>query len=285
MADALAAVPPRFDVFDREGKPAFSLGDGVPRIAAGHNAVNWVDSRSGETRPSTIADVELFSRICQQLECIDMIGIPVMPQDCPDPRATLLYGVRAVIQNSTKPLFFSTDSARVNRGVIELCRAAFKGDFKRQVYGITQLSSTSPLYWEEGVLEASSTRWRPGVPIALLPEPIAGISAPYTLAGLLTMHNTECLSGIAMIQRLAPGTKVMYGSSWTTSNMADRRGPCRLHGNHAVPDRRRPACAVLQGALPHHRAQLGQPQPRRAERLGEDLQHLLLGGRRATTWW
>jgi trimethylamine--corrinoid protein Co-methyltransferase len=217
---ALAKVPPRFDVFDREGKPAFSLGDGAPRIAAGHNAVNWVDSRTGETRTSTIADVELFSRLCQQLECIDMIGIPVMPQDCPDPRATLLYGVRAVIENSTKPLFFSTDNARVNRAVIDLCAAAFAGKLKDQVYGITQLSPTSPLYWEDGVLEAILDTLGTGVPIAILPEPIAGVSAPYTLAGLLTMHNTECVSGIAMIQRLAPGTKLMYGSSWTTSNMA-----------------------------------------------------------------
>ncbi len=220
VADALSKVPPLFEVFDREGKPTFSIGDGTPRIAAGHNAVNWVDSRTGQTRPSTIADVELFSRICQHLERIDMIGIPVMPQDVPDPRATLLYGVRAVIENSTKPLFFSTESSRVNRAVIGLCRAAFKGDLEQQVYGITQLSPTSPLYWEEGVLEAILDTLGTGVPIAILPEPIAGISAPYTLAGLLTMHNTECLSGIIMIERLAPGTKVMYGSSWTTSNMA-----------------------------------------------------------------
>ncbi len=220
VAEALEKVPPRFDVFDREGRPAFTLGDGAPRIAAGHNAVNWVDSATGETRTSTIADVELFSRLCQQLECIDMIGIPVMPQDCPDPRATLLYGVRAVMENSTKPLFFSTDNARVNRAVIELCKAAFAGKLKDRVYGITQLSPTSPLYWEEGVLDAILDTLDTGVPIAILPEPIAGVSAPYTLAGLLTMHNTECVSGIAMIERLAPGTKLMYGSSWTAINMA-----------------------------------------------------------------
>ncbi len=96
VEDALSTVPARFEVFDRDGRPAFTLGDGRARIAAGHNAVNWVDSETGETRPSRIADVELFSRICQRLECIDMIGIPVMPQDCPDPRATLLHGIRAV---------------------------------------------------------------------------------------------------------------------------------------------------------------------------------------------
>jgi trimethylamine---corrinoid protein Co-methyltransferase len=217
---ALETVPRSFEVFEREGHPTFVLGGGgEPRIAAGHNAVNWVDSDTGETRPSRVADVELFARICQHLEAIDMIGIPVMPQDVPDPKATLLHGVRAVIANSTKPLYFSTDNARVNRAVIEMCRAAFKGKIEQQVYGITQLSPTSPLYWEEGVSEAILDTLGTGVPIALLPEPIAGFSAPYTVAGLLTMHNAECVSGIAMIQRLAPKTKLMYGSSWTAGNM------------------------------------------------------------------
>lgn len=220
IEDALATVPPRFDVFDREGRPAFSLGDGASRIAAGHNAVNWVDSETGETRPSRIADVELFARLCQHLEAIDMIGIPVMPQDCPDPRASLLHGIRAVIANSTKPLFFSTDSSRVNRAAIELCRAAFAGNLKERVYGIAQLSPTSPLYWEEGVSEAILDTLETGVPITLLPEPNAGVSAPYSLAGLLTMHNAECVSGIAIVQRLAPGTRLVYGSSWTTTNMS-----------------------------------------------------------------
>jgi trimethylamine--corrinoid protein Co-methyltransferase len=219
LEDALASIPERFEISDREGRPAFLLGDGVSKIAAGHNAVNWVDSDTGETRFSRVADVELFSRLCQQLEAIDMIGIPVMPQDVPDPKATLLYGVRAVIENSTKPIYFSTDNARVNNAVIELLRAAFAGNLKEQIYGIAQFSPTSPLYWEEGVLEAIMDMIDTGVPITVLPEPIAGISAPYTLAGLLTMDNAECLSGLAMIQMLRPGTKVMYANSWTTSNM------------------------------------------------------------------
>lgn len=219
LEDTLASVPPQFEVFDRNGRFAFVLGDRKPKIAAGHNAVFWVDSDTGRTRPSTVADVELFARLCQELECIDMIGIPVMPQDVPDPRATLLYGVRAVIENSTKPIFFSTDNCRTNRACIELARAAFQGDFESQVYGISQLSSTSPLFWEHGVLEAIMDTVPTGVPLAILPEPIAGFTAPYTLAGLLTMNNAECLSGIAMIQLLRPGARLLYANSWTTMDM------------------------------------------------------------------
>jgi len=219
VEDALAKVPPRFEVFDRQGNFAFILGDGNSKIAAGHNAVFWVDSGTGRTRPSTVADVELFARICQQLECIDVIGIPVMPQDVPSPRATLLYGVRAVAANSTKPVFFSTDSAAVNRAVINLVEAAFAGDFRWQVYGIAQFSSTAPLFWEEGVCQAILDTLTTNVPLAILPEPNAGVSAPYTLAGLLTVNNAECLSGLVMIQLLKPGHKVLYANSWTTTDM------------------------------------------------------------------
>lgn len=172
IEDALSHVPAQFDVFDRNGKFVFVLGDRKPKIAAGHNAVFWVDSQTGKRRESTVADVELFTRICDKLECIDMVGVPVMPQDIPNPGATLLYAVRAVIENTTKPIYFSTNSTEINSLCIEMLKAAFTGDLQSQVYGISQLSSTSPLYWEEGVLDAIMDTVPTGVPLAILPEPI-----------------------------------------------------------------------------------------------------------------
>jgi len=219
IEDALAHIPPQFEVYDREGCLAFILGDGQARMAAGHNAIFWVDSATGQTRPSTVADVAFFARLCEYLKDIDMIGIPVMPQDVPAPAASLLYGVRAVIQNSKKPVFFSTDNCAVNHAVIKMLEAVFQGDFHTQVYGISQLSPTSPLSWEPGVLEAIQDTLQTAVPLAILPEPNAGVSAPYTLAGLLTVNNAECLSGLALIQLLKPGAKVLYANSWTTTDM------------------------------------------------------------------
>lgn len=215
----LARVPRQFEVCSRSGKPLFVLGDGQTRVAAGHNAVFWLDSDTGQTRRSTCEDVATFARICHHLPHLDMIGVPVMPQDVPDPRATLLYGLRAVIENSDKPVFFSTDRAEVNRACLDLLAAACDGDLKHQVYGLSQLSPTSPLVWEEGVLEALADTVTTGVPLAILPEPNAGVSAPFTLAGLLTMNNAECLCGLVMIQLLKPGHKVMYANSWTTTDM------------------------------------------------------------------
>ncbi|MCX5759535.1 MAG: trimethylamine methyltransferase family protein [Candidatus Hydrogenedentes bacterium] len=228
IEDCVSRVPPRFEVFDREGRPLFTLGDGVPRIAAGHNAVFWVDSDTGATRPSTVADVEQFARLCEGLSDIDVIGIPVMPQNVPDPRATLLYGVRACIANSRKPIFFSTDRPEINRAIMEMLDAAFAGDLHTQAYGIGQLSPTSPLFWEASVLDALEDTVRFGVPLAILPEPNAGVSCPYTLAGLITMDNAEWLSGMVMTQLLRPGAPIMYANSWT---MTDMRNGCALVGS------------------------------------------------------
>ncbi|MGQ9616564.1 MAG: trimethylamine methyltransferase family protein [Spirochaetota bacterium] len=218
--EAINNIPSQFDVFNREGEFAFIIGDGLSKIAAGHNAINWVDSDTGETRRARVSDVELFAHLCEKLECIDMIGIPVMPQDVEVAESSLVYGVKAVIENSRKPIFFSTDNERVNNTIIEMLRAAFRGNLKTQVYGICQLSPTSPLYWEEGVINAIMDTVPSGVPVAILPEPNAGVSAPYTLAGLLTVNNAECLSGLVMIQLLKPGTRVMYANSWTTTDMS-----------------------------------------------------------------
>ena len=219
VEDALARVPRAFEVFDRDGKPAFVLGDGTPRIAAGHNAVFWVDSETGQTRESTVADVEQFARICEQLPNLDVLGIPVMPQDVPDPAHSLLYGVKACIENSRKPIFFSTDNPAVNRKIMDMLAAVFPGRLDQQPYGIGQLSPTSPLFWEGPVLDALQETVERNVPLAILPEPNAGVSAPYTLAGLLTVNNAECLSGLVIAQLLKPGAKVLYANSWTTTDM------------------------------------------------------------------
>ena len=53
IEDGLATIPHQFEVFDREGEFAYVLGDGRPKIAAGHNAIFWVDAETGETRTST----------------------------------------------------------------------------------------------------------------------------------------------------------------------------------------------------------------------------------------
>jgi trimethylamine--corrinoid protein Co-methyltransferase len=215
----LKTIPKTIDLFDRNGNKFLTLGDGIPKCASGHNAIFIIDDHTNERRNSTVRDVEKFALISDKLEDIDIVGVPVMPQDV-TAQASLLYAVKALYENTTKPLFFSTESSKINASILGMMKIiAGKNSISDCPTAISQLSSTSPLLWEPGAVEALIDVATEGVPVNLLPEPMSGVSAPYTVAGLLTMHNTEVLSGIVLSQLVRPGTPVIYGSSWTTFDM------------------------------------------------------------------
>lgn len=219
VEDCIKKVPKTFYLYDRNGNKAFTIGDCIPKCASGHNAIFIIDAETNKRRNSTVKDVENFALISDKLEDIDIVGVPVMPQDV-TPQATLIYAVKALYENTTKPLFFSTESSTVNAAIIKIMKViAGKDDISECPTAISQLSSTSPLFWEEGAVDALMEVSKEGVPLNLLPEPMTGVSAPYSVAGLLTMHNTEVLSGVVISQLVRPGAPVIYGSSWTTYDM------------------------------------------------------------------
>jgi trimethylamine--corrinoid protein Co-methyltransferase len=92
-------------------------------------------------------------------------------------------------------------------------------DIARKPNAISQLSPTSPLFWETGAVRALMDTCGQGVPVNILPEPMSGVSAPYSVAGLLLMHNAETLSGFVIGQCVKAGAPMLYGSSWTTFDM------------------------------------------------------------------
>ena len=216
---ALKTAPKRFMLYNRDGSEAFMIGNRVPRCASGHNAVFVIDETSKVRRESRVEDVEQFSYISDVLDSIDIVGVPLMPQDVM-PQATLIHAVKALLENTVKPLFYSTESRAVNAAIMDLVRCVTgNDDLSEKPMAISQLSPTSPLSWTNEAAEAVIDTCRAGVPLTILPEPMSGISAPYSVAGLLTMHNTEVLCGIVLAQTVRPGTPVIYGSSWTTCDM------------------------------------------------------------------
>ncbi|MBT3320561.1 MAG: hypothetical protein HN389_12450 [Clostridia bacterium] len=212
-------APSEFTLYNRNKEEAFVVGDSTPRCASGHNAIFLMDTSSSDRRYAKVSDVEAFAIVSEKMRDIDIVGVPLNPQDVPD-KATLLYAVKALFENTTKPLFFSTESREVNKAIIDMMKVvAGTDDIASCPNAICQLSPTSPLYWEPGAVEGVVDAAKNGVPLTILPEPMSGVSAPYSVAGLLTVHNTEVLSGVVISQLINPGTPIVYGSSWTTYNM------------------------------------------------------------------
>lgn len=220
LEKALNTVPKTFKLYNRDQNGFITIGDGTPKCGSGHNAIYLITPESNQRQNAKVRDVEDFAIVSDYLEDIDIVGVPLMPQDISIPAASLLYAVKALYENTTKPIFFSTDSHSINTALIGMMKSVSGSpDVSECPTAISQLSPTSPLFWEEGAAEALIYTSREGIPLNLLPEPMAGLSAPYSVAGLLTIHNIEVLSGMVISQLAKPGAPVIYGSSWTTYDM------------------------------------------------------------------
>ncbi|MBN1864781.1 MAG: trimethylamine methyltransferase family protein [Victivallales bacterium] len=208
-----------FPIVDRNGKEVFMLGDGNVRFAGGHNAVFVMTDRIGDRQNSVLKDVADFAHLCERLDDIDMIGVPLNPSDAPS-KTMLAHAVAAIMKKSVKPIFFSCESREVNLAIIELAEAASgKRNLENGSYIISQLSTTSPLFWEKGACESLVECVRRGIPVAFLPQPIAGLTAPYTIAGNITIHNAEVLSGVVISHLVNHGTPLIYAAAWTSYDM------------------------------------------------------------------
>jgi trimethylamine--corrinoid protein Co-methyltransferase len=212
-------LPSKIVLYDRNKNPAFTLGNNESHLASGHNAIYVLDSKMLSRRAATKKDVAGFARLGDALENIHVVGVQAMPQDVV-PKASLLHAVEAVFNNTEKHLYFSPENSEVTRAIIEMARAVVgDGSLSETPILTCQLSSTSPLSWEGGAAEAVVEAARAGIPLVFLPQPYAGVTAPITLAGVLTVHNAELLSGIVISQLVKKGTPVVYGSAWTTFDM------------------------------------------------------------------
>lgn len=214
----LLKVPSRIPWYDRNGELKAVLGSGKPYVAMGHNAVFMQDVDTGERRNAGIRDVEDLTIVADRLDEIDVIGIPVDPWEV-TPEAHVLYGVKALMENTTKPIYFSSNLPEVNIAIYEMAKIVYDGDLAEKPYIITQHSPTSPLIIEEPMAESLYEMAIRGIPVCSLPEPYNGVSAPYTVAGLLASCTAEILCGIVMAQIFKPGVYCLFGSSWTTFDM------------------------------------------------------------------
>lgn len=223
----LSTVPRRIPVVDRNGESAFVIGESGPAFASGHNAVFLDDYETKSLRRFTLDDIGIYTRVSHQLKEIDFVSLAGSPSGVNE-RYSLLHSLKATMENTTKPLYFSTESARINHYGIEMALRSAPDASGKGAYLISQLSPTSPLFWERGAVEGVVECAERGIAVSILPEPITGMSAPYSLAGLITVHNAEALSGVFITQLVNPGSPVIWGSSWTTFDM---KRSCSLVGS------------------------------------------------------
>ena len=216
----LSLVPGEIKLYNRDRDYYLNIGEKQKTFtASGHNAIYYYDEKSGKRRPVTKKEVGNFALISDYLDNIDIVGVEAMPQDV-FPQASILHAVDSVLNNTTKPVYFSPENVKETRVLMDIIKIICEsGNVSEKPIGICQISPISPLTWSSGTADALALLASERFPLLILPEPYAGVTSPITVAGLVTMNNIENLAGIIFSQLISPGTPVIYGAGWTTFEM------------------------------------------------------------------
>lgn len=217
----LSARQRTVELFDRSGANGIRLEGKKTYNISGFDATYTLDSETGQRRPSTKRDVGEFARLADALPNIHVVGTQAIPQDVPAGSAEL-HAVEAILSNTSKHCHFSLSDAGIARAVFEMARHACGGRDLSSRPAITSMASpTSPLRWEKNAIETLIETASAGIPLHIISQPIAGITAPITLAGVLLLQNIETLTGLVVAQLLRPGTPVIYGYVPTVLDMRE----------------------------------------------------------------
>jgi trimethylamine--corrinoid protein Co-methyltransferase len=217
VQDSVDSAPRNIRLADRRGG-CVEVGADGGTVFWGGNALCFV--RGQEKKEIESRDLVEFTRLLDALENVHAVvgtSIADYPAVIRD-----FVGFRILAENSTKhlrPVIFSPDGPRA---IIEMAEALNDGvPLSERPIVSFGYSITSPCHWGRSPMDLFLATSGHGLPMMVNAEPLAGGTAPVTLAGALTQANAEALSGVVILQVLEPGRPCVFNLGF--SHMLDMR--------------------------------------------------------------
>jgi len=207
ISKALSKAPQTFTLAGADPSHDVHLGsNGWPyaRPAVGGDYV--VDPGATRHRRATLQDVEQWITLVRRLPSVHINGSPY-PSDVPAEIRDLLVVERA-FELSPKPVIISHYSVASLRWAMQLMTTLPERDAGCRLLPL--ISCNSPLTYTRQQVEVLLTAAENGVPIAINTAPLAGATAPYTLAGFVAQAAAELLTGVILAQSARPGAPMIW---------------------------------------------------------------------------
>ena len=206
VRECLATCPPTVRFSDRRGASS--------ELGAGRGSVFWTGNAlyvaHGKTRCELLtSDLALLTRVADACPEIDgMVGTSVA--DFPPP-ARDVVGFRVMAMHTAKHLRPCTFTPEGASAMLEMGQVLAEGvPLAQRPLLSFGYSIVSPLHWTPTGLGSMRNTAGHGLPFMINSEPMAGGSAPVTLAGCLVLANADVLSGVVIAQLLERGRPVIY---------------------------------------------------------------------------
>lgn len=171
----------------------------------------YVDPKTGLYRKGSVSDIADWIRVCDALNYDFVSGFYPDTQEVPVKIRDIVVA-KTSFENSTKHFVIGPYDEFSFKYMIELAmsiRGGKKALKERPMLSIL-VASISPLQIPENQVDLILMGGEHGIPILLMPMPMAGSSAPCTVAGVVTMAGAEALAMNVIAQTANPGSPVVY---------------------------------------------------------------------------
>ena len=217
---SIQSAPDSIPVFDRNGLKVMDLGSERSYFGTGSDLIYSLDS-SGERNHCVLEDVRRAARVCDALANIDFIMSFAHPNDV-DPARAYLAEFQAMAENCVKPIVCTAASRKDLTRIWELS-GLLRGSpaaLKEKPYFIHYAEPISPLKHPFDSLDKLLFCAQKHIPAVYSPAPIAGSTAPMTIAGHVVQGLSECFCGLVIHQLASPGAPFIMGMGAAVLDMA-----------------------------------------------------------------
>jgi trimethylamine---corrinoid protein Co-methyltransferase len=221
VESAKKSVPKNIAVYDREGNHAMDLGGRRAYFGTGSDLLWSVESKRMERHHTTLEDIKTAAKVCDALPNIDFIMSFAHPHDIP-PSRSYLESFKAMAENCTKPIVNTAEGCKDLKAMWEISKALRGGEeaLREKPYWIQYAEPISPLKHPFESLDKLIFCAETGSPVIYSPAPIAGSTAPMTIAGHITQGLAESFFGMVIHQLAAKGAPFLMGIGPAVLDMA-----------------------------------------------------------------
>lgn len=209
----LSDAPSQVSLYARHPDRDLTLGKGRVYFGNGGRVFQIFDTATRRVRPSMLRDIAHAACLVDRLVNLHFFIIPCQAYDIAADHYHLNDFFQA-FNNTKKHVMGGCDTLEGARQMHALA-STVAGDedaLRARPFVSVITNPISPLTFDPVALQIIKFCTGKGLPITCAPAPIAGATAPTTLAGALAQMHAEALAGVALIQMLQPGTPVLYGA-------------------------------------------------------------------------
>lgn len=219
VLEALEQVTKQFELANANGD-RFPMPGERPRLISRVKMPKILDYGAEIARPPSRQNVINLCQITNSLPQVEFSYAVDYPSCDVPPEIDIADTVGLAYAITGNPGVCAPLSEAAARTWIDISALAMESDDVMSDPGVlVAVCTTSPLQLEAengALLRHAVTR---GIPIAAEPMPMAGASAPFTLAGALLMDNAEALFLFTLANAIRPGAKVSYSALGSIMNM------------------------------------------------------------------